>query len=407
MKSQRHIAFGMALPAFMALAIWSCSSEDPILPVDSFHPTPYVIPETPHFPKILNIPEDNPMTVEGVELGRYLFYDGRLSGNTSKDLLMSCATCHIQESGFAVGIDHPKYIGGKTFGLPSPEFPEGEPTPHFTLSIVNTVYNQNGYFWNGLLSESNESLGNESLGVPAETQFNFKNIESLAWLTITAPHEMNGTVERSVAAIDAVVMYKEKFKAAFGTEEVNYDRISKALAQFVRSIVSHNSNFHKSLRQEAALSPQEQKGHDLFFSEDADCFHCHGGSILMTTNEFFNNAKDATFDLEDHDRHSVTGDPMDIGAYRAPSLINVELTAPYMHDGRFKTLDEVIDFYSEGLVYSDYVHPLMKNVRQHGVQLSDEEKEALKAFLLTLTDHELIQDPQFSCPPELKDWSGQ
>ena len=106
-------------------------------------------------------------------------------------------------------------------------------------------------------------------------------------------------------------------------------------------------------------------------------------------------------------RNSVTGDPMDIGAYRAPSLINIELTAPYMHDGRFKTLDEVIDFYSEELVYSDYVHPLMKNVRQQGVQLDDEDKSALKAFLLSLTDHEMIHNPQYNCPPELKEWNGQ
>ena len=127
----------------------------------------------------------------------------------------------------------------------------------------------------------------------------------------------------------------------------------------------------------------------------------------MTTNEYFNNAKDISFDPEDRDRHAVSGDPMDVGAYRAPSLINIELTAPYMHDGRFKTLDEVIDFYSEGLVYSDYVHPLMKNVRQKGVQLDATEKAALKAFLLTLTDHELIKSPQYTCPDELKSWSAQ
>ena len=127
----------------------------------------------------------------------------------------------------------------------------------------------------------------------------------------------------------------------------------------------------------------------------------------MTTNEYFNNAKDTSFDLKDRDRHSITGDAMDIGAYRAPSLINIELTAPYMHDGRFKSLDEIIDFYSEGLVYSDYVHPLMKNVRTQGVQLNDEDKAALKAFLLTLTDHELISNPAYACPPELKEWSGQ
>lgn len=406
---KRLITYGLALPAFVMLVIWSCStdnSED--LPATStFKTTPYIIPEAEYFPKNLNIPADNPMTVEGVELGRYLFYDGRLSGNTAKDQLMSCATCHIQEHGFEVGIDNPKYIGGKTFGLPTAEFPEGEPTPNFMLPLVNEVYNNNGYLWNGFVNESNEYEGNEAVNVPAEKQFNFKNIESLVWMSITAPHEMNSTIEKSVAAIEAVPMYKAKFNAAFGTEEVTYDRISKAIAQFVRSIVSQNSKFHKYLRQQAELTVQEKLGHDLFFSEDADCFHCHGGSVLMTTNEYFNNAKDVTFDPEDRDRHAVSGDPMDVGAYRAPSLINIELTAPYMHDGRFKTLDEVIEFYSEGLVYSDYVHPLMKNVRQKGVQLDATEKAALKAFLLTLTDHELIKSPQYTCPDELKSWSGQ
>jgi len=406
---KRFITFGIALPAFFAFVMWACSSDNnnENLTTDTFSPTPYQIPEAKYFPKNLNIPIDNPMTVEGVELGRFLFYDGRLSGNTSKDLLMSCATCHIQENGFEVGMSHPKFINGKTFGLPSEKFPEGQPTPNYMLPLVNAVYNHNGYFWNGFIHESNDFRGNEELNIPSENDFHFKNIESVVWMSITSPHEMNSTIEKSVAAIDAIPMYKKKFKSAFGTEEVTYDRISKAIAQYVRSIVSHNSKFHKYLRQEAELTVQEKRGHDLFFSEDADCFHCHGGSVLMTTNEYFNNAKDITFDLEDRDRHSISGDAMDIGAYRAPSLINIEITAPYMHDGRFKSLDEIIGFYSEGLVYSDYVHPLMKNVRQQGVQLNDEDKDALKAFLLTLTDHELINNPQYSCPPEIKGWSGQ
>ena len=404
---KRFVTFSIALPAIIMLVIWSCSTEsNEEIKVESFNATPYVIPEVAYFPKILNIPANNPMTMEGVELGRYLFYDGRLSGNTSKDMLMSCATCHIQKNGFEVGLDHPKFLGGKTFGLPSAEYPEGEPTPNYMMPIVNSVYNHNGFGWNGFVNESNYLKGSSENNVPSEEDFHFKNIESFVWMAITAPHEMNSTIEKSVAAIDAIPMYKPKFEAAFGTEDVTYDRISKSIAQFVRSIVSHNSIFHKYLRQEAELSLQEKKGHDLFFSEDADCFHCHGGSVLMTTNQYFNNAKDVTLNLKGMDRNSITGDPMDIGAFRAPSLINIELTAPYMHDGRFKTLDEMIDFYSEGLVYSDYVHPLMKNVREKGVQLNSDDKAALKAFLLTLTDHEMIQSPQYACPPALKEWSG-
>ncbi len=397
---KRIITFGVALPLFAVLVFWSCGSDTPDnIQEETFSPTPYVIPEAAYFPTKLNIPLDNPMTVEGVDLGRYLFYDGRLSGNTDKSKLMSCATCHIQKNGFEAGIHNPRFPEGKTFGL------SGKPTPNYILPLVNTVYNNNGYFWNGFINESNSNTGSSK--VADSEEFHYRNLESVVWMSITAEHEMNSTIEKSVAAINAIPMYKEKFKAAFGTEEVTYDRISKAIAQYVRSIVSHNSKFHKYLRKEAELTTQEKRGHDLFFSEDADCFHCHGGSVLMTTNEYFNNAKDASFDLKDRDRHSITGDAMDIGAYRAPSLINIELTAPYMHDGRFKSLDEIIDFYSEGLVYSDYVHPLMKNVRTQGVQLSDEDKAALKAFLLTLTDHELINNPAYACPPELKEWSGQ
>ena len=402
------VTYIVALPLFIMMTVWSCTMDSAEnIPSEEFSTTPYVIPEAKFFPKNLNIPADNPMTYEGVELGRYLFYDGRLSGNTDKELLMSCATCHIQANGFEVGLDHPKFINGKTFGLPNDRFPEGEPTPNYMLPLTNAVYNHNGYLWNGFVSETNTFQGSNERNVEASDEYHFRNIESLVWMSITASHEMNSTIERSVAAINAIPMYKAKFKAAFGTEEVTYDRISKAIAQFVRSIVSHNSKFHKYLRNEAELTVLEKKGHDLFFSEDADCFHCHGGSVLMTTNEYFNNAKDVEFNPSDRDRHSVSGDPMDIGAYRAPSLINIELTAPYMHDGRFKNLDEIIDFYSEGLVYSEYVHPLMKNVRQQGVQLDDEEKSALKAFLLTLTDHEMIQNPQYACPPELNQWSGQ
>jgi cytochrome c peroxidase len=120
----------------------------------------------------------------------------------------------------------------------------------------------------------------------------------------------------------------------------------------------------------------------------------------MTTNLFYNNAKDSIF-TDPFDRKSITGDPTDLGAYKAPSLINAELRAPYMHDGRFKTLDEVIDFYSDGLVNTEYAHPLMKQATVGGIHLNDQQKADLKAFLLTLTDHELIVDPALGRPQEL------
>jgi cytochrome c peroxidase len=227
-----------------------------------------------------------------------------------------------------------------------------------------------------------------------------RNIESMTYLAIIAPHEMDSDTLSSVIAIQSIPGYKELFKKAFGTEDVTIDRMGKAIAQFVRTFISANSRFDRYLRGETQLTPSELSGYVLFVTEEgADCFHCHGGSgnPLFTTNLFYNNAKDSVFD-DPRDRFSVTGDPMNKGAYKAPSLRNIELTAPYMHDGRFKTLDEVIGFYSGGLVYSPYVDPLMHYIISGGTRLTPSEKADLKAFLLTLTDHEFVTNPEFSKP---------
>jgi len=200
--------------------------------------------------------------------------------------------------------------------------------------------------------------------------------------------------------IRSVEGYPELFRKAFGTEEINLDRISKAIAQFVRTIVSSDSKFDRYLRGEVQLSQSELNGYVLFTTEEgADCFHCHGaaGNPLFTTNLFYNNGKDSVF-TDPRDRYSVTGDPNDRGAYKAPTLRNIELTAPYMHDGRYKTLEEVINFYSDSLVYSPYVDPLMHWLSYGGTRLTQKEKEDLKAFLLTLTDETLLTSPAYSRP---------
>lgn len=382
----------------LSILLVSCNTDEPA-PLQE-GPTPFFFPEIQHFPTELNIPEQNPMTVEGIELGRYLFYDGRLSGRTHPDSLMSCATCHIQSHGFEVGMEHPKFKDGHPFGLPTPDYPQGKPTPHYPMHLLNLVFNNNGYLWNGVIHPSNDRSGPEGYEFMGDDHLNFKYLESVVWMAIQAEHEIAGSVNKTVDLISSVPMYKPMFKAAFGTEKVNIDRISKAIAQFVRTIVANRFKFYKYVKREVDLTPEELHGYQLFFSEEADCFHCHAGSLLMTTNEYFNNAKDSVFD-DARDRFAITGDLMNKGAYKAPSLINCEINGPYMHDGRFKTLDEVINFYSEGLVYSDYVDPLMKYVKQNGVRMTDEEKADLKAFLLTLTDHELLTDPQYSCPDEL------
>lgn len=366
----------------------SCKKEEPIVVVPISPATPYTIDVPYGFPTDLNIPADNPMTVEGIELGRYLFYDGRLSGRTHIDSLMSCGTCHIQSRGFEAGIDHPKYINGHPFGL------TGIKTPHAMMPLVNMVFNSNGYLWNGMIHSSNNTFFQNN------PKYHRKNLESLVWMGIVAPHEMNGTVDRTVDLIASIPMYPPMFEKAFGTPEVTYERISKAIAQFIRTLISADSKFDKYMKGEYQLSSAELKGFVLFVTEEgADCFHCHGGdgNMLFTTNLYYNNATDVVFD-DPRDRYSVTGNPNDKGAYKSPTLRNIFSTAPYMRDGRFSTIDEVIDFYSSGLQWSPYVHPLMHKLPDGGAQLLPGQKNDLKAFLMTLQDSTFLTNPKFSNP---------
>jgi len=355
-------------------------------------PKPYLI-NIPLFPDSLNIPADNPMTNEGVELGRYLFYDGRMSGHTNKKKLMSCASCHRQEHAFECGINHPLYKDGHPHGL------SGKPTPHTMLPLINLVWVNEGYMWNGSINKNNNKLGSDAYGVPAELPYHYKNIESFVWMSIVAPHEMNGSIKKTVRAIQKIPMYSSMFKRAFGSDSVTIDRISKAIAQFVRSLVSFNSKFDRFMDGKAVLSNSEKNGLYIFSTERGDCFHCHGSPAipLWTTNLFMNNAKDINFN-EPGDRYSVTGNPKDRGKYRVPTLRNIEFTAPYMHDGRFKTLDEVLDFYNSGLKRSPYVDPLMINMNHGGIHLPQKDIDDLKAFLKTLSDSSFITNPAFSNP---------
>jgi len=175
--------------------------------------------------------------------------------------------------------------------------------------------------------------------------------------------------------------------------------VTKAIAQFERTLISSNSKFDKYLLGEATLTPEELNGFNVFMDETkGDCFHCHGDPYnpLWTDNLYHNNGLDATH--TDIGRAAVTGDPSDVGLFKTPSLRNLIYTAPYMHDGRFETIDEVINHYSVGLVYSPTLDPLMKNINTGGVQLNPQDRLDLKAFLLTLTDESFVTNPKFSDP---------
>lgn len=353
---------------------------------DYHETTPYVIDIPFGFPTNLNIPEDNPMTIEGVNLGRYLFYDGRLSGRTHPDSLMSCATCHRQERSFEAGVDHPDFEGGFPHGI------TGLKTHHVMLPMINLVWNHSGYGWNGFLYPNN----------PYD---NLRNIEDFVRLAVLAKDEIDGDTAVVASLFQSLPGYPDLFFQAFGSEHVTFKNIERAIAQFVRTLISANSKFDKYMRGEVQLNPSELNGYVLFTTEEgADCFHCHGGfgNPLFTTNLFYNNGKDTVF-TDPLDRLYITGDPMDKGAYKATTLRNIEVQGPYMHDGRFETLEEVIDFYSGAVQLTPYVDPLMHHVNNGGVQLITSEKEDLLNFIKTLRDDEFMTNPELSKPDKFPD----
>ena len=343
------------------MGIWLClfllaaCKPEPETP---YQPTAYDMPQPSYFPTRTNIPADNPMTEEGVALGRKLFYDPRLSGRDGTDGIRSCSSCHHQENNFEFGV--------------------ATSTHHAMLPLVNLAWNRTGLGWNG--------------GVAT--------LEDMVLAAVTSPVEINADTNKVVKYLQMTDDYPKLFEQAFGSREITFVNIEKAIAQFVRSLVSADSKFDRYLRGEEQLTEDELAGYELFCTEEgADCFHCHGGGglALMTTHLFYNNGLDDEFN-DPEDRHSVTGDRMDIGAYKAPTLRNIAVSAPYMHDGRFTTLDEVIDFYSEGVKYSAYINPLMHHVMDGGIQLNDLEKAQLKAFLNTLTDETFLNNPDYSNP---------
>ena len=369
------------------LFLVACSDKTEIIdPPPAYTPTPYEL-EIPYaFPTKLNIPEDNPLTVEGVELGRYLFYDGRLSGRTHPDSLMSCSSCHMQENNFEPGVDHPVFEGGFVHGL------SGQQTHHVVLPLVNLVWNSSGYGWNGSFYNNNENP-------------NQRQIEDIVTLSVIAPDEMHGDTNRVKALFQSLDGYPELFYKAFGSDQITFKNMARAIAQFVRTLVSADAKIDRYLRGEEQLTQSELNGFILFTTEEgADCFHCHGGfgNPLFTTHLFYNNGKDTIFN-DPLDRFAVTGDPMHKGAYKAPTLRNISLSGPYMHDGRFATLDEVIDFYSHEVKWSDQVDPLMHHVLRGGVQLTPSEKADVKAFIATLHDEKFLNNPAYGRPEKFPD----
>lgn len=335
----------------------SCSNED----VQQYAPTPSLLKIPELFENnILKpvIPSDNQQTVEGIELGKKLFFDPILSG----DKTLACADCHAPENAFT---DSSRFSEGI----------DGSLGKRNSMPLFNLAWNYNeNFFWDG---------GTFSL-------------EHQAFIPVTDPTEMKNSWKQLQQELQKHPEYPNLFQKAFGTSKIDSTLVTKAIAQFERTLISANSKFDKYLLGEVILTPEEVDGFNIFMDETkGDCFHCHGSdkNPLWTDNIFHNNGLDETF--TDLGLGTITGDPADNGKFKSPSLRNLIFTAPYMHDGRFTTIDEVINHYSEGLKNSSTIDPLMKKVAQGGVGLSIQEKSNLKAFLLALSDYDFIGNPDF------------
>ncbi|MCE7921971.1 MAG: cytochrome-c peroxidase [Haliscomenobacteraceae bacterium CHB4] len=348
-----------------AIGILACDSKDPVDPPAVYDPTPFnlVVGDFP----APDIPADNKLTVAGVQLGRMLFYEKMLS----KDGSQACADCHQQKDAFSD-------IRRFSIGV------EGLPGKRQAMAIMNLAWHHNGLFWDGRAP----------------------HLRDQALKPIQDPLEMNEKLPQVVAKLEADKRYTDQFIRAFGDATVTPERMGLALEQFMFTMVSNNTKYDKWKNGSATLTDSEERGRILFFSEfnpfgterGAECFHCHAG-FNFTNDEFMNNGLDTDAEQTDEGRQKVTGNPLDKAKFKVPSLRNIALTPPYMHDGRFATLEEVIDHYDHGVKASATVDELMQyNLQPGGLQLTAQDKADLVAFLKTLTDESFLNEPAFKSP---------
>ncbi|MFN3917915.1 MAG: cytochrome-c peroxidase [Flavobacteriales bacterium] len=353
MKQIKVIVLLIVLALF---TVQSCKREPDMTKAPVYNPQPYPFQKPFGFPNMV-VPADNPLTIQGVDLGRHLFYEKRLSGNNT----LSCAGCHMQQfaftdtARFSIGIDG---IAGTRQSM-----------------VLQNLGWMNSFFWDGRAA----------------------TLEEQVLEPVSNPIEMHQQWTVAITKLKADNMYRRKFFEAFGQYDFDSTHAAKAMAQFLRTLVSANSKYDKYLRGELILTSDEFAGLNSFNSlTGADCFHCHGG-ILFTDNFFHNNGKNLVH--TDAGFGEVTGNANDVGKFKAPTLRNIQYSAPYMHDGTMPTLDSVINFYSFHVNHgSPNISPLMEFSFQGGVQLNAIERMQLKAFLLTLSDSEFISNPKFSNP---------
>lgn len=333
--------------------MFACSETDE---VDKYVATPLEMNSPENFPDIQYDLDNNPLTQEGFELGKLLFYEGRLSSNNA----ISCAFCH--EQAFAFTHHGHTLSHGVNGGV---GFRNAQP-------IQNMAF-QMSFMWDG-----------------AASHLDFQPI-----IPITSELEMGETLSHIIEKLKSDANYQYQFGRAFENGEVSSENMLKALSQFMIMMVSSNSKYDKYVREEdnVQLTTIELDGRNNF---EAKCASCHV-TDLFTDHSFRNNGLPVNPMLDDKGRFNILEDPNDLYKFRVPSLRNIEKTYPYMHDGRFSTLEVVLDFYDSGLVDNGNVDPsLLRDDGTYGITLSEYEKESIIAFLKTLTDYEFLQDERFS-----------
>jgi cytochrome c peroxidase len=319
-----------------------------------------------------NTPSANPVTNDGATLGRVLFYDKKLSVNET----VACASCHIQALGFT---------DDTTFSLGF----EGGRTERHSMTLINARYYQRGrFFWDERAT----------------------TLEEQVLIPFQDPVEMGMTLDQLLAAVDAQDYYLDLFNNAFGSPEVTSTKIAQALAQFVRSIVSYSSKYDEG-RAIANLpgdnfvnfTAEENLGKDLFFrtipNGGGACFGCHTTEAFVSANRGpQNNGIDIV--TTDEGAGAVFNNPIFEGRFKTTSLRNIEWTSPYMHDGRFSTLEEVVEHYNSGIQAHPTLSPALTDANGDPVRLNftDSEKAALVTFLRTLTDESIANEEKWSNP---------
>jgi len=292
----------------------------------------------------------NTLTKEGFILGRKLFYEKRLSRNNT----ISCGSCHQQFAAFS-HLDH-----NVSHGI------DGLLGNRNAPGLYNLAWHTN-FMWDG--------------GV------NHIEVQPLA--PINNPVEMDESISNVIAKLQSDAEYRQMFKNAFGTETITSQLIFKAITQFQGIMVSNNSKYDKYKRGETSLTASEANGLTVFQQK---CNSCHAAP-LFSNFDYINNGLDVNFS-KDAGRAKITMAPTDSGKFKVPSLRNVYLTRPYMHDGRFETLDQVLNHYASGVKSSATLHPQLVG----GIALSNQEKQDIIAFLKTLSDYTFIQDKRFADP---------